>query len=98
MGWVTLGHTVSCGYGIHYFWGNAWYVCRYIQDIKLMEIIPITEMRSMYIVGTGSITDNMIFCNILLCFKGGRTNVHQFLMGGGGQILAGGINIHSLEE
>ena len=50
-----------------------------------MEIVPITEMRSTYVVDTDTITDNILLCNILLCCKGGRTNVvHQLLMGGGG--------------
>ena len=33
-----------------------------IHDIKL--IVPITEIRSVYVVDTDSITDNIILCNI----------------------------------
>ena len=50
-----------------------------IHDIKL--IIPITEIRSVYVVDTDSITDNIFVCNIFLCCKGGRTNIHQLLRG-----------------
>ena len=64
-----------------------------------MEIYSITEMRSVYVVDTDSITDNIPSCNILLCCKGKRTNVvHLLLMGRGEQIFMGETNIRSLGE
>ena len=93
MGWVALGHTVSCDSS--YLW-QCW-VCLLVLDIKLMERVPITAMRSMYMIDTDSITDN-----ILWCCKGGETNVvYQLLIGregGGSKYLLVGMNICSLRK